>query len=91
MPAKPTKLYPVLGRWIPGQPAAVQVVPTKAEADDLVASGAFTDNPRHRDRDHSAIDLTDTADTEPAEVPEADQPIEAPKPDTLTTPEEPSA
>lgn len=42
MAAKETTVFPVKGRSLAGVPAAVHVVPSKAEADALVASGAFT-------------------------------------------------
>lgn len=75
--SKQTKLYPVRGRWLHDHPAAVHVVETKAEADDLIASGAFTDNPNDAERDHDATDLTATPEPA-AEVPPEDQPIEVP-------------
>ena len=56
--SKATKLYPIRGRWLHEHPAAVHTVETKAEADDLIASGAFTDNANHPDRDTDAADLT---------------------------------
>lgn len=77
MPGKETKVYPITGRWLHDHPAAVHVVETKAEADDLIESGAFTDNPNHPDRNRAAPDLTGSPEA-PAEVPPADQPIEVP-------------
>jgi hypothetical protein len=56
--ATPVKLYPIRGHYLNSAPAAVHVVDTKAEADELIATGAFTDNPRHPDRDTDAPDLT---------------------------------
>ena len=53
----PTKVYPIRGRWLHGVAAAVQVIATKSQADELVASGAFTDNPNHADRDGDAPEL----------------------------------
>ncbi len=50
MPAQPQKVYPVRGRYVLGVPHTTHVVETKAEAEELIASGAFTDNPRHPDR-----------------------------------------
>lgn len=58
MAAKPTKLYPVRDRFLIGEPRAVRVVDTKEEADRLVATGAFTDNPNASDRDKDVPDLT---------------------------------
>lgn len=72
--SKATKLYPIRGRWLHDHPTAVHVVETKAEADELIESGAFTDNANHPDRDHEAVDLTATPQPL-AEVPAADQPI----------------
>lgn len=59
MAAKETKVYPVEGRFMMGVPHVVHVVPTKADADDLIASGAFTTNPNASDRDSEALDQTD--------------------------------
>lgn len=73
MPARPTKLYPIKNRWLHDQPAAVHVVETKAEADELIGSGAFTDDPKDPARDHDAPDLTEPA-PEASEVPIADRP-----------------
>jgi len=58
MAAKETTVYPVRGRTLAGVPAAVHVVPTKADADALVASGAFTTNARDAERDSDAPDIT---------------------------------
>lgn len=66
MSAKEVKLYPIERRWKHDAPHAVHVVATKGEADDLIASGAFTDNPQHAERDHSAPDLTKSS--EPTEI-----------------------
>jgi hypothetical protein len=59
MASKATKVYPIKGRSLAGAPTAVHVVPTKADADALVASGAFTLNPRDANRDDDAPDLGD--------------------------------
>lgn len=56
--SKPVKLYPIRDRFLHDVPSAVQIVETKAEADELIASGAFTDNPNHGDRDLDKPDLT---------------------------------
>lgn len=56
--ATPVKLYPIRGHYLNYAPVAVHVVDTKAEADELIATGAFTDNPKHPDRDTDAPDLT---------------------------------
>jgi hypothetical protein len=85
MPAKPTTLYPIKNRWLHEAPAAVHEVPTKTEADELIATGAFTDDPRHPDRDLEAPDLTAPPEP-PAETPAADQPIGA-----VTATDEPAA
>jgi hypothetical protein len=69
--ATPTKLYPVKGHYLNDFPAAVQVVETKAEAEALVATGAFTDNPRHPDRDHEAPDSTKPEAPADAGVPDS--------------------
>lgn len=74
--SKPVKVYPIKGRWTHDAPAAVHIVETKAEADQLVASGAFTDDPNHADRNHAAPDLT-AEEAQAADVPEADQPPDA--------------
>jgi hypothetical protein len=60
MAATPVKVYPIKGRFLMDHPAAVHVVDSKSEADALIATGAFTDNPRHPDRDMDAPDLTKT-------------------------------
>lgn len=64
MSAKPTKVFPLKDRWIHEAPFAVHTVETQAEADVLVATGAFTDDPKHPDRDLSAPDLS-APDPEP--------------------------
>ncbi len=50
MAAQPTKVYPVAGHFLHDVPHVTQEVETKAEAERLIATGAFTDNPRHPDR-----------------------------------------
>lgn len=70
---KPIKVYPIRGRFLHDHPAAVHEVATKKEAAELEASGAFTTNPNHSDRDSDAQDLTAPA-PEKAEVPLADRP-----------------
>lgn len=70
--SKTTKLYPIRARFLHSEPAVVHVV-DKAEAEDLIATGAFTDDASHPDRDHDAPDLT----AEPAEIesePESETP-----------------
>ncbi len=62
MPAEPTKVYPLRGRFVNGVPHVVTETATKKEADELVASGAFTDNPRHPDR----LDPEEAAPESPA-------------------------
>jgi hypothetical protein len=59
MASKATRVYPVRGRSLAGVPAAVHYVPTKADADALVASGAFTTNARDPERVDDAPDLGD--------------------------------
>lgn len=59
MSAKPTKLYPLAGRYLNDVPHSVHTVATKAQADDLEASGAFTTNPNHPDRDPDAPELSE--------------------------------
>ncbi len=58
MAAKETKVYPVRGRSLVGVPASVHVVPTKADADALVASGAFTLSAQAAERDDEAPDIS---------------------------------
>ena len=48
--SKPTRIYPVKGFYLNTTPHIEQVVETRAEADELIATGAFTDDPRHPDR-----------------------------------------
>lgn len=83
----PTTVYPIRGRWMHDHPAATHIVPTKAAADELVASGAFTDDPNHGDRDTAAPDLTgetpESVET-PAEDQSAAQPADS-QPDAETT------
>lgn len=50
MPAQPTKVYPLSTNYLMGVPHVTTEVATKKEADDLIATGAFTDNPQHPDR-----------------------------------------
>lgn len=50
------KVYPVKGHYLSGVPRVVQIIKTKKDADDLIASGAFTDNPNDADRDHDVED-----------------------------------
>lgn len=59
MASRATKVYPVRNRTLAGVPAAVHVVPTQGDADALVASGAFTLNPKDAERDTDAVDLGD--------------------------------
>jgi hypothetical protein len=66
MAAKATRIYPVRNRFLHDVPAAVQVIDTKERADELVASGAFTDNPRDPERDMDAPDHTKPEDPAPA-------------------------
>lgn len=54
----PVKIYPVSGYYLHDTPARVQVIETKAEAEALIATGAFTDNPNHPERDRQAPDDT---------------------------------
>jgi hypothetical protein len=54
----PVKIYPVVGRFLHDTPARVQVIETKAEAEALIASGAFTSNPNDPERDKAAPDDT---------------------------------
>jgi hypothetical protein len=39
------KVYPLAGVFMPGIPHVVTEVETKKEAEALIATGAFTDNP----------------------------------------------
>lgn len=57
--AAKTKLYPIRDRWVHDAPSIVQVVEDRAEAERLIASGAFTDDPKHPGRDRSAADTTE--------------------------------
>jgi hypothetical protein len=89
MSAKQVKIYPIKGRWMHDHPAAVHIVETKAEADELIAGGAFTDNPNDAERDHDAPDLTAPV-AEPAAVPVADQPVVTPtEPQAIEVPKAP--
>jgi hypothetical protein len=54
MPGKETKVYPVGGKFVLGVPAIEHTVASKAEADELVDSGAFTTEPRDAERDTEA-------------------------------------
>lgn len=45
-----TKVYPLRDRFAPGVPHRVHELPSKAAADVLVGTGAFTDNPNDPDR-----------------------------------------
>lgn len=58
-------VFPIRNRFLPGVPAAVTTASAK-DAAALVASGAFTDDPQHPERDHSAVDLS--VDAAPVEV-----------------------
>lgn len=42
MPPQPTVVYPIRGHYIEGVPAVPTECPTKKDAEELVASGAFT-------------------------------------------------
>ena len=66
--AKPTKVYPVKGRYLSDVPAVVTLVSTKADAEDLIASGAFTDNPNDAERDTDAPDTTSDGPVDPAQT-----------------------
>lgn len=71
----PTTVFPIKDRWTHDNPAAVHVVATKAAADELVASGAFTTDPDDPQRDHAAPDLTgESPEPAPVETPAADEP-----------------
>ncbi len=48
--APPTKAYPLAGVFVPGTPHVVTEAATKAEAEALEATGAFTLNANHPDR-----------------------------------------
>ncbi len=67
MPAKPTKLYPIANRFILGVPSAVHVVETRERAEELIATGAFTDNANHAERDKDAMDLSNPEPEPPAD------------------------
>jgi hypothetical protein len=58
MPAQPVKLYPIRDRYLDTSTGYHRNVPhvehtteTKGEAEELIATGAFTDNPNHPERD----------------------------------------
>ena len=72
------KLYPIAGRFLSDVPHAIHLVPSKEVARDLIASGAFTDNPRHPERDPDAPDLGDEPVTHPRTRFQGEQPEEAP-------------
>jgi hypothetical protein len=55
--AKETKVYPLVGHYLMGVPRAVHKVATAKDAEALEASGAFTTNPNHADRDRDADEL----------------------------------
>ena len=50
MSATPTKVYPLRDRIAPGVPHVVTELPSKAEAEALEATGAFTTNPNDPNR-----------------------------------------
>ena len=50
MAAQPTKVYPLQGVYAVGIPHVVTVAESKAEAEALEATGAFTTNANHPDR-----------------------------------------
>jgi hypothetical protein len=58
MAGEPTKVYPLEGRYLIGVPHAVQELPSKREAEELVATGAFTLNANDPERLRDAADLT---------------------------------
>jgi hypothetical protein len=67
--SKAVKLYPIRGRFLMDAPATVHVVDSQKEADALIETGAFTDDPNHAERDTDAPDDTKPAKTEgPAET-----------------------
>lgn len=70
MSKKPTKVYPTKGTYLRDVPRVVQVIETRGDADALIATGAFTDNPNDPARDHDVLDLTD-----PPRHPETGEPI----------------
>lgn len=77
MAATPTKAYPLRGRFVPGVPHVVTEAASKAEAEALEATGAFTLDPRHAERipdaeiplavEHPPTPATPAPDTAPAE------------------------
>jgi hypothetical protein len=82
--ATSVKLYPIKGHYLNTAPAQVQVVATKAEAEALIETGAFTDNARHPDRDHEALDSTKPP---PEAEPASTEAPENPGPSDSTTEE----
>ena len=54
--AKPTTVFPLRGVFLIDTPHIEHSTETKAEADALVATGAFTDDPNHPDRLHSVTE-----------------------------------
>lgn len=90
MPSKPVKVYPIRGRFLMGVPTAVHVVKTRARADELIASGAFTDNPNDPERDRNAADFTAPATPEPPPTEGGIATVPAAPPDTVSTPDEPA-
>ncbi len=52
MAAQPVKVYALKNVYLRDVPHVDHETETKAEAEALVATGAFTDNPRHPDRLH---------------------------------------
>jgi hypothetical protein len=50
MTAKPTTVYPLAGVFAPGVPHVTTEAPSKAAAAELEATGAFTTDPAHPNR-----------------------------------------
>jgi hypothetical protein len=73
----PVKVYPLRNVYLPNEPARVRIIPTKAEAEALIASGAFTDNPNDPERDKDAPDDTKPTATAETEAPQGAGPSDS--------------
>lgn len=86
-PKKPkpagVKVYPVKGHYLSGVPRVVQVVKTKKDAEAMVASGAFTDNPNDSARDHDVEDRSPAYLEEDGSPAETSDVVEPPRVTTL--------
>ena len=81
--SKPTKVYPIAGRFGVGVPLIEHEVPSRKEADELVATGLFALSEKEaNDQAYTTPETTEATDenvkVRAAETPKAEAPAPAP-------------